>query len=116
MQRARKATQTTELEMPDCLDPSGVPCADGVARRRAGSSRRRAHRLPGLTPASMIASVHGVAVRGEDRWLVWGCVDCGPVLFVVDAGAAAEMISSVEAGEMATAIIEPWQVVLERLD
>jgi hypothetical protein len=119
MQRAQKsATQPSPLEMPEGWDPCGVPHVElAIARARAASShRRQARRLPGLPPASIIASVEGVAERGDDRWLVWGCVAGGPVLFAVEAGAAAEMLGAVTAGETATAIIEPWQLMLERLD
>lgn len=55
-------------------------------------------------------------MKGDGDWLVWGCVGGRPVMFAVEAGAAAEMMHAVTAGEMATAIIEPWQVLLERLD
>ncbi len=64
----------------------------------------------------MIASVQEVAERREADWLIWGCVDDRPILFDVEAGAAAEMMAAIARGEAATAIIEPWQLVLERLD
>jgi len=55
-------------------------------------------------------------VKDDRDWYIWGAVSDRPVLFAVEAGAAAEMMGSVAKGEMATAIIEPWQLVLERLD
>jgi hypothetical protein len=47
---------------------------------------------------------------------VWGCTGDRPVLFAVDAEAAAEMMNALTAGEVATAIVEPGQLLLERLD
>lgn len=120
MQRGHRLTHPSALEMPDGFDPCGIPCADAhPARTRtpAGPSHRRQPRpLPGLSPTSIVASVEAVAVRGDRDWLVWGCVGNRPAMFAVEAGAAAEMLGSVTRGETATAIIEPWQVMLERLD
>jgi hypothetical protein len=118
MQRGHKLTHPPALELPDCFDPSGVPCVDaGKTRSRTGSSHRRhPRRLPGLHPTAVIASVEAVAEEGDRDWLVWGNVDDRPVLFTVDGGAAAEMLDSVRTGEIATAIVEPWQLMLERLD
>jgi hypothetical protein len=118
MQRGHKLADPAALGLPEGFDPCGVPCLDhGRTRRRAASSHRRQHdSLPGLAPTSLIASVEGVATEGEADWLIWGSADDRPVLFDVEAGAAAEMMSSVARGETATAIIEPWQLVLERLD
>jgi hypothetical protein len=118
MQRGHKITQLPSLEMPARFDPSGIPCFDsGQAHPRATSSHRRHPRtLPGLAPASVMATVEEVAEQGEANWLIWGSVDNRPVLFNVAAAAAAEMMHSVAAGEMATAIIEPSQLMLERLD
>jgi hypothetical protein len=117
MQRSLKLTHPS-LEMPEGLDPSGIPCvgAGDTHRRGATSHRRHTRSLPGLSPTSFIASVEAMAAEAGDHWLVWGCVGTCPVMFAVDAGAAAEMKDSLAAGEHATAIVEPWQVVLERLD
>lgn len=116
MQRGHKLSHPSALEMPEGFDASGIPCVDS-GRGRVASSRRRAARLiPGLHPTSMIASVEEVATDGCDHWLVWGSVGRCPVLFSVEATAGAEMRASLAAGETATAIIEPWQLVVERLD
>ena len=118
MQRGHKLTQPSGLDLSERLDPSGMPCVEsGPTRSRAASAHRRSPRsLPGLSPTSLIASVEEVATTDGGDWLIWGCVDARPVLFAVAAGAAAEMMRSVTAGETATAIIEPWQMVLEQLD
>ena len=119
MQRGHKTTHHLQsLEMPARFDPSGIPCVDaGQAHTRATSShRRRARPLAGLAPTAVIATVEEVAEQGEADWLIWGDVGNRPVLFTVAVAAAGEMMDSVAAGEMATAIIEPWQLVLERLD
>ena len=118
MHRGHKITHLPSMEMPDRSDPSGIPYVDsGHGRGRSASSpRRHARALPGLAPTSLIATVEAVAERGEASWLIWGSADNRPVLFRVAAAGAAEMMDSVGAGEMATAIIEPWQLVLERLD
>ena len=57
-----------------------------------------------------------MAAKGDGDWLLWGSVGSCPVLFAAESGVAAEMMDTVIAGDIATAIIEPWQVVLERLD
>jgi hypothetical protein len=118
MQRGHKLTHPSALDMPERFDPCGIPCADsGHAHTRATSSRRRHPRsLPGLSPTALIASVEEVAAKGSGDWFIWGSVGDRPVLFAVEAGAAAEMMDSVTTGGIATAIIEPWQLVLERLD
>jgi hypothetical protein len=118
MQRGHKLTDPSALEMPERLDPAGLPCVESApTAAQAGSSQRRHPRsLPGLAPTSLIASVEAVAADEVGDWFAWGCVDDRPVLFAVDAAAAAEMLASVTAGHMATAIIEPWQMLLERLD
>ncbi len=119
MQRGHRLIHPSALEMPDGFDPSGIPCADaGTTRtpRAASHHRRHARRLAGLSPTSLIASVEEVAVRDDGDWLVWGSVGCRPVMFAAEPRAAAEMRASVAAGEMATAIVEPWQLLLERLD
>jgi hypothetical protein len=118
MHRGHRITHQPSLEMPARFDPSGIPCVDsGHAHAGATSSRRRHPRaLPGLAPTSIIATVEEVAERGEANWLIWGSVGNRPVLFTVAAAAAAEMMDSVVTGEMATAIIEPWHLMLERLD
>ncbi len=118
MQRGHKITHLPSLEMPARFDPSGIPCVDsGRSHTRTTSSHRRHPRpLPGLAPKSIIATVEEVAEHGEANWLIWGCVGDRPVLFTVAAAAAAEMLESVAAGEMTTAIVEPWQLMLERLD
>jgi hypothetical protein len=118
MQRSHKVAHLPSLEMPARFDPCGIPCLDsGHAHTRATSAHRRHPRsLPGLAPTSVIATVEEVAEQGEANWLIWGSAGDRPVLFTVAAAAAAEMMDAVAAGEMATAIIEPWQLVLERLD
>jgi hypothetical protein len=118
MQRGHRITHLPSLEMPARFDPSGVPCVDsGDAQLRATSSRRRHPRsLPGLAPTSILATVEAVAEHGASNWLIWGSDGDRPVMFTVAASAAAEMMASIASGEMATAIIEPWQLVLERLD
>jgi hypothetical protein len=116
MHRGHKVAHPAGLEMPEGLDPSGVPCLDAAKTRKARSHRRHARPLPGLAPATLIASVEDVAAKGDADWLVWGSVGTCPVLFAAEAGVAAEMMDTVIAGDIATAIIEPWQVVLERLD
>lgn len=117
MQRGHKVTHPSALEMPERFDPCGIPCVDaGHGKRRAATHRRHHRALPGLAPTSLIASVVEVAAKGDADWLIWGCAGDRPVLFAVEAGAAAEMMSSVAAGETATAIIEPCQLMLERLD
>ena len=117
MQRGHKLIHRPALDMPEGFDPSGIPSVAGGTRPGAASSHRRhARRLPGLAPASLIASVEEVAAQDEGDWLVWGCVGGRPLLFAVEAGAAAEMMGSVIGGEKATAIVEPWQLMLERLD
>jgi hypothetical protein len=118
MQRGHKLTHLPSLEMPARFDPSGIPCVDhGHGHRRTTSSHRRHPRpIPGLAPTSVIATVEAVAEQGEGGWLIWGSVDRRPVLFSVAAAAGAEMRDSLAAGELATAIVEPWQVMLEPLD
>ena len=118
MQRGHKIAHLPSLEMPARFDPCGIPCLDsGHAHTRATSSHRRhARPLPGLAPTSVIATVEEVAEQGEVNWLIWGSAGNRPVLFSVAAAAATEMMDSVAAGEMTTAIIEPWQLMLERLD
>jgi hypothetical protein len=119
MQRGHKTTHHLQsLELPARFDPSGIPCVDsGRAHTRATSSHRRHPRpLPGLAPTSILATVEAVAEQGEANWLIWGSAGERPVMFTVAASAATEMMDSVASGEIATAIIEPWQLVLERLD
>jgi hypothetical protein len=119
MQRGHKTTHHLQpLELPARFDPSGIPCVDsGDAYTRATSSHRRHPRpLPGLAPTSILATVEAVAEQGEANWLIWGSAGERPVMFTVAAAAATEMMDSVASGEIATAIIEPWQLVLERLD
>lgn len=118
MARGQRLAQPAALELPNGFDPCGVPCVDTIRHPRRGTaSHRRQHRsLPGLAPTSVIASVEAVAAEGEREWLVWGSVALQPVLFSIEAGAAAEMFHAVAAGDAATAIVEPWQVMLERLD
>ena len=118
MQRGHKLTRPSGLGRPAELDPSGMPRVESApTRERPTSAQRRDPRsLPGLSPTSLIASVEQVATTDGGDWLIWGCVDDRPVLFAVEAGAAAEMMGSVAAGGTATAIIEPWQLVLEQLD
>ncbi len=118
MQQGHELSDPSALDLPERLDPSGIPCVgSGHARTRAASSHRRHPRLPpGLAPTSLIASVEEVAASGDGDWLVWGSVGDRPVLFAVEPATAAEMMDSVTRGETATAIVEPWQLMLERLD
>lgn len=118
MQRGHKTMQQPSLELPARFDPSGIPCVDsGHGHSRAHATHRRhARPLPGLAPKSLMATVEVVAERGQANWLVWGTDGERPVLFAVAAAAAAEMVDSMAAGERPTAIVEPWQVMLERLD
>jgi hypothetical protein len=118
LQRGHKLTQSRGLEMPDGFDPSGIPCVDSgrTHRRRTSSHRQHGRALPGLAPTSVIASVEVLESAGADTWLVWGCAGDRPVLFAVEAGAAAEMLNALRSGEVATAIVEPGQLLLERLD
>ncbi len=119
MNRGHKIAHLPSLEMPDRFDPSGIPCVDSghhPHRRTTPSHRRHVRPLPGLAARSVIATVEGVAQQSEASWLIWGSVEDRPVLFTVAAPAGVEMMASLTEGEMATAIIEPWQLVLERLD
>lgn len=118
MHQVHKLAHPTALDMPERFDPSGIPCADSGHGPTRAAARHRGHarRLPGLSPTALIASVEEVAEKGDAEWLVWGNAGNRPVLFAVEAGAAADMMRAVSAGEMATAIIEPWQLLLERLD
>jgi hypothetical protein len=124
MRHGHSVKEPTGLEMPDGFDPCGTPCAELTLshERRSGAHRahaprrRRHHVVPGLAPTSLIASVAEVAVRGEADWLIWGCAGGRPVLFDVEAGAAEEMMDALARGEAATAIVEPSQLMLERLD
>ncbi len=118
MQHGHKLTHPPGLDLSERLDPSGMPCVESAPTRAPAAPARRRHSrtLPGLSPTSVIASVEEMAAEDGGDWFIWGCVDDRPVLFAVEAGAAAEMVGLVAAGEMATAIIEPWQVMLERLD
>jgi hypothetical protein len=80
-------------------------------------TNRRSHRhLPGLAATSRIASVEEIVPQETGDWLAWGCVEGRPVLFSLQWGVAAEMMEALAAGESATAIVEPWQLVVERLD
>jgi hypothetical protein len=123
MRHGHSVKEPTGLEMPDGFDPCGTPCAElsvthprRRSSRRAAARNRRHHVVPGLAPEAVIASVEEVAVRGETDWLIWGCAAGRPVLFDVEAGAAADMMDALARGEAATAIVEPSQLMLERLD
>jgi hypothetical protein len=117
MQRAHKLAQPASFDIPERLAPEG-PCVDpGHATGPAAPSHRRpARSLPGLSPTSLIASVEEVAAADGADWLIWGNVGDRPVLFALEASAAAEMMGSIATPGTATAIVEPWQVMLERLD
>ena len=119
MQRAHKLAQPASFDIPERLAPEG-PCADParatVPAAPSHRPRRHARSLPGLSPTSLIASVEEVAAADGPDWLIWGNVGDRPVLFALEAGAAAEMMGSRAAHGTATAIVEPWQVMLERLD
>jgi hypothetical protein len=103
--------------MPVGLDASGVPC-EGFGCPEVGveSVANVPHPPSGIAPTALIASVEDVALDGESEWFLWGSIADRPVLFRVGAGAAAEMVSALRSGEHATAIVEPHQVLLERLD
>ena len=120
MQRVHRLTEPTALEMPNGFDGSGVPCADAAGPARKSARRRHRHALPGLAPTSLIVSVEAVAAQGDEEgigdWLVWGTAGNRLIMFTVEPGAGAEMMHAVAVGETATAIVEPWQLVLERLD
>ncbi len=117
MQRGHKLTHRPAPDMPVGFDPPGIPCVAASPRTgAAASNRRHPRRLAGLSSTSLIASVEEVAAEADGEWLVWGSVGSRPVLFAVEAGAAAEMMGSVVRGDTATAIVEPWQMMLERLD
>jgi hypothetical protein len=118
MRQGHSLTEPAGLQMPEGFDPSGIPCAERhQTRPRASTPRRRPDRaIPGLAPSSVIASVEEVASKGDAAWLIWGCAGDRPVLFGVEAGAAAEMMDARARGETPTAIVEPYQLMLERLD
>jgi hypothetical protein len=117
MQRGHKLAQPASFDIATQVAPEG-PCVDpGRALVPAAPSHRRpARSLPGLSPTSLIASVEEVAAADGADWLIWGNVGDRPVLFALEASAAAEMMGSMAKHETATAIVEPWQVMLERLD
>jgi hypothetical protein len=144
MRRGHKLVHPTGLEMPVGLDASGVPCEGfgcpdpsiesivhvggpleslvhvGAPVARASAPLETVARVPqpptGLPPTSKIAFVEGVAAEGEEAWLMWACMGDRPVLFSTDAGTAAEMAAALRDGDHATAILEPSQLLLERLD
>ena len=118
MSRGHKlVVHSAGLEMPAGLDPSGVPYEGygyfGPALERVAHVSRPPS---GIAPSAVIASVEDVALEGDAEWLLWGSVADRPVLFAVGAGAAAEMARALRAGDHATAIVEPQQLLLERLD
>ena len=103
--------------MPAGLDASGVPCVGFGCAGPALETVAHVSRPPsGIAPSAVIALVEDVALEGEAEWLLWGSIADRPVLFAIGAGAAAEMIGALRAGEHATAIVEPQQLLLERLD
>ena len=118
MQRGETLIDQSALELPEGYDPSGIPLGDpGTPLTRHASSHRRHRRpLPGLSPTTRIASIEQLAAQGPGDWLIWASIDDRPALIAVEPRAAAEMVASVTSGHCATAIIEPWQVVLEPLD
>jgi len=117
MRHGHKVVRSTGLEMPADLDASGVPC-EGFGHVGPGLEKvaHVPHPPSGIAPSAVIASVEDVALEGEAEWLLWGSIADRPVLFAISAGAAAEMVGALRAGEHATAIIEPQQLLLERLD
>jgi hypothetical protein len=117
MQRGHKLAQPASFDIPERLAPEG-PCVDPgrAAVPAVPSHRRPARSLPGLSPTSLIALVEEVAASDGADWLIWGAVGDRPVLFALEASAAAEMTGSMAAHGTATAIVEPWQVILEPLD
>ena len=108
--------------------PSGhaIHHQPGLAQRRAASfsrpraslaRRRHPAVIPGLASASRLATVEEIVASEDDgNWMVWGCSDGRPILFVVEPRAGAEMSAAVAKGEIATAIVQRGQIVLERLD
>ena len=117
MQRTQRLPHRTALELPDGFDPSGIPCVDaGTGRSGPAARRRRPHGLAGLPAMARSAMVVEVHPPEVGDWLAWGCVDGRPVLFAIEAGAAAEMAHAITMGELPTAIVEPGQIVLEPLD
>ena len=99
MHRGHKLTDPAALDLPEGFDPSGVPCGDeGHPKRRASSHRRHQRALPGLAPASMIATVEEAAAERDGAWLIWGSVGDRPVLFDVEACAAAELMGALASG------------------
>ena len=117
MRHSHKLVRSTGLEMPAGLDPSGVPC-EGFGRSGVGlETVANVSRPPsGIAPSALIALVEELALEGESEWLLWGSVADRPILFRIGAGAAAEMVSALRSGGHATAIVEPHQLLLERLD
>ncbi len=117
MQRGHKLAQPTSFDLPERLAPDGSSVDPGRATAPAAASHRRpAGSIPGLSSTALIASAEEVAAADGVEWLIWGNVDDRPVLFALEASAAAEMMGSVATHGTATAIVEPWQVMLERLD
>ena len=95
----------SRASIPATLARRQPPRLGGIPARCRGSRRRRSSRRPRRwrrTGARIGAS-------GAASTVARSCSRSR-------ARAAAEMMSSVTAGEIATAIIEPWQLVLERLD
>ena len=117
MQRGQRLQDRAALELPAGFDPSGIPCVGEVLGRTGSTHRRRQpHGIAGLQPMARTATVMEVVPREIGDWLAWGCVDGRPVMFAVEPGAGAEMAHAVTLGELPTAIVEPYQVVLEQLD
>ncbi len=116
MQRAQKLAQPSPLDIPGQITPAGPCCEPAHVQAAPASAHRRSRSLPGLAPTSLIASVEEVAATDGADWLIWGNVGDRPVLFALEASAAAELMGSMATHGTATAIIEPWQVMLERLD
>lgn len=102
---------------PEWLDPSGVPCTE-ASEREAGGGPRSGTRpaLPGMDQDAVVVLVEAVASRGEDEWLLWGCLDGRQTLLGVEPRRAAEIAAAIELGEPATLILDPHQVLLQAID
>ncbi len=116
MPRGQHLTHPDALDMPEGFDPSGIPQYVFGRTEAPLCASHRPGTLPGLAPASAIATVETLEAQADGRWLAWGSLGDRPVLFSVEESAAAEMADSLARGELTTAIVEPAQILVERLD